>query len=352
MNTCLKSLRAADYESYRDELYFHRHEGTCTWVSNDPRYRTWIEQSDKPVLWVHGDPGVGKSVLSAVLTREVSNDLQNHHGRHCTVAYFFCDDRDARLSSADAILANLLAQLLKQKSKVFGHFEQEWEFTVNGERTVWSFGMLWRVFERILKDEKIGILCLLIDGLDECEIDSRRKLLTRLQHLLNKHPDISKRVKILLTSRPHVQVKSTLAHVTDISLDGHSLNRDITTFVTAEVSKLPQYSPGLREEIQHALINGANGMFLWVALILDDLQKSTTTKPRVCREKLRSLPKSLPDVYRNILRKINREDQPAANTILQWVVWAIRPLSLEELRVAIAIDIKDTCMSSLYDEME
>jgi hypothetical protein len=93
-------------------------------------------------------------------------------------------------------------------------------------------------------------------------------------------------------------------------------------------------------------------MFLWVSLILDDLKNSNTTKPRIIREKLRALPPTLPDVYKDILRKIKPENIPAANTILQWVVWAVRPLSLQELAVATAIKPHYTSLSSMQDEME
>jgi len=108
----------------------------------------------------------------------------------------------------------------------------------------------------------------------------------------------------------------------------------------------------MSEEIRDVLINGANGMFLWVSLILDNLRTSRTTKPRAIREKLRTLPPTLPDVYNEILRKIKPEDRQTANTILQWVVWAIRPLTLRELTIAIAVRPENTTMSTIEDEME
>jgi hypothetical protein len=86
-------------------------------------------------------------------------------------------------------------------------------------------------------------------------------------------------------------------------------------------------------------------MFLWVSLIIDDLQKSTTTRPRIIREKLKSLPKTLPDLYTNILSKIKSDDQEYATAIFRWVVWAMRPLTLQELTIAIAIRSEDTSIS-------
>jgi len=189
----------------------------------------------------------------------------------------------------------------------------------------------------------------LLTVIDECEETSRVKFLDQLQYLL-QDPSVRRKVKVLITSRPHILVASHFT-ATEISLDACSLKSDITTFAVSEVNKLPQFS-AMAQEIQQVLIDGANGMFLWVSLILDDLKNSFTTKPRIIREKLKTLPSTLPDLYKDILRKIKPENQPAANTILQWVVWAMRPLTLKELTIATAIRPHDTSLSTMEDEME
>lgn len=146
-------------------------------------------------------------------------------------------------------------------------------------------------------------------------------------------------------------ITSHLPVAVEIRLDVEILHHDIKAFVVAEVEKLPQFSK-MAGEIEHALIDGAKGMFLWVSLVLDDLRRSCTTKSRVIQEKLKSLPRSLPGLYENILRKVEPVDQPTANIILQWVVWASRPLTLKELTIAVAIRPQDTSLSSMEEEME
>ncbi|KAF8542992.1 hypothetical protein BDD12DRAFT_305267 [Trichophaea hybrida] len=127
---CLQSLKASDCESYRDNLILKRHENTCTWILEDKRYRNWTA-NDNPILWVHGVPGSGKSVLSSVLSKylECYCDTEIGFQRNYSVAYFFCDDKDERLNTAHAILANLLAQLLKQDPNVIVHFSIESEYS-------------------------------------------------------------------------------------------------------------------------------------------------------------------------------------------------------------------------------
>jgi hypothetical protein len=72
-------------------------------------------------------------------------------------------------------------------------------------------------------------------------------------------------------------------------------------------------------------------MFLWVDLILYDLKTSARTSQHAIQKKLKSLPKSHPDLYEKILLAIQPEDLELANSILRWVVWTECPLTLEEL---------------------
>jgi ankyrin repeat protein len=174
--------------------------------------------------------------------------------------------------------------------------------------------------------------------------------LNQLEHLLRRHHTVKQRIKIAITSRPHVQVESHLTDLIRIHLTLEDLSSDITSFVEARVHEL--FTGALVDEVRQALIGGADGMFLWVSLILEDFKTATTTTPRAIRERLKALPRGLPAVYENILRKIKSEDHKNAANMLQWVTWAIRPLTLEELAVAIAIRPGKTSMSAMEDEME
>jgi len=159
---CLNSLNPSDYESYRDELWVRRHENTCTWVLDDRRYKAWAEEDGQKILWIYGGPGCGKSVLSSFLTKEVT---RGGKAKQPFMTYFFCDGKDERLRTAHAILVNLLAQLLMQVPNVIVHFLAEPEFFTKKEKASWSFGMLWRVFERIINDAHRGQVYILIDAL-------------------------------------------------------------------------------------------------------------------------------------------------------------------------------------------
>jgi len=160
---CRERLKPPDYESVRDELLLRRHEGTCKWILGDPRYRTWARTSDdgQAIVWICGDQGCGKSVLSAFLTEEIVRGKVGH----LSTVYFFCDDNDERLRTAHAILVNILAQVLVHIPGDIEHFLAEPAYATNKEKTAWCFGMLWHVFERIMNDANIGQVHILIDAL-------------------------------------------------------------------------------------------------------------------------------------------------------------------------------------------
>jgi Cdc6-like AAA superfamily ATPase len=151
-------LKSSDYEGRREELWLKRHGTSCEWLLHDERYKAWDEEDNQAVLWISGGPGCGKSVLSSFLCKDI---LPNKANR-LPVAYFFCDDKDERLRTAEAILVDLLAQLLEQLPGIVEHFLPELK---QKEKTLWNYHMLWRVFDRVMSDANTGRVCLLIDAL-------------------------------------------------------------------------------------------------------------------------------------------------------------------------------------------
>jgi Cdc6-like AAA superfamily ATPase len=162
---CLRSLNESGYESYQDKHFRKRHEGTCSWMFSHKNYRSWLENEDNLILWIHGGPGFGKTVLSAVLSKELITDQRVSFGQECSVAYFFFDDKDDRLKSSYPLLTNILAQLLRQNPNALIHFFNEPVYNIDKEKTVWTVEMLWRVFRRIVNDEKLKPTIVIIDAL-------------------------------------------------------------------------------------------------------------------------------------------------------------------------------------------
>jgi hypothetical protein len=136
----------------------------------------------------------------------------------------------------------------------------------------------------------------------------------------------------------------------EMPLDSNNRD-DISNYVRASVLELKKHNVPARlvHDIEETLIKGSNGMFLWANLILYDLKTSSQISLHAIRQKLETLPTGLPAVYKSILLAIKLEDVEATNNILRWVVWSERPLKLEELKIAIAIQPGHRSMSALSE---
>jgi hypothetical protein len=124
-------------------------------------------------------------VLSAVLSKELINDQRVSFDEDFSVAYFFFDDKDDRLETPYPLLTNVLAQLLRQDPSALSKFSSEPEYAIKKENTVWTIEILWRVFKRIINDEKLKPLVVIIDALGMFSGDNGSCCGSRVKHPAN-----------------------------------------------------------------------------------------------------------------------------------------------------------------------
>jgi len=82
--------------------------------------------------------------------------------------------------------------------------------------------------------------------------------------------------------------------------------------------------------------------FRWVVCQLDVLRKCLTVD--ALRRTLKSLPKSLDETYARILSNIDEEHSGHARSILQWLAFSVRPITLEEVAAGLAVDLDHCCL--------
>ncbi|KAF2675922.1 hypothetical protein K458DRAFT_447792 [Lentithecium fluviatile CBS 122367] len=264
-------------------------------------YQAWKDYSSSCTLLYTGKLGSGKSVLLA----NIVDDL-NIHAKNDTITSL----------KARTILGSLARQLLCTIPDL-AMVAEICEETRTTEDT-----------ERILK-----LICrgfpsghkayFILDGLDECEHVEREML--RLQLL------ISFRVE------PNIDLESitkrlAVTRIASIPED----NPDIKAFIKAELER----DPTLILDIQDALLNGSQGMFLWVALQIQSLCDMKTDQ--AIRDALTDLPKDLSETFSRILHNSRGSGQSYQTQILQLILAAYRPLTADELREALSVVPGDT----------
>ncbi|TGO52644.1 hypothetical protein BCON_0137g00040 [Botryotinia convoluta] len=86
--------------------------GSCNWLLRKKEFKEWMEASTSSILWLHGIPGSGKSMLVCHIMEYLRNRAQKHHDS-APIAYFYCARTINEPDRADPteILRNILEQL-------------------------------------------------------------------------------------------------------------------------------------------------------------------------------------------------------------------------------------------------
>lgn len=192
----------------------------------------------------------------------------------------------------------------------------------------------------MLRDERAGEVFILIDAFDECDKSTRKELLTCIQKLFQSSPTAQTgKFKFLVTSRPENDILEELSDVgTRMLMNSTSVNDSLSMYINSAVDQLAKrkgYRPDLKEMVADALKNEAEGTFLWVSLMVDDLEKEPKYN---VKRKLQSLPKGLNETYTRILdENISREAREDVQFLLHSMVAARRPLKKKEIASAFAV---------------
>ncbi len=178
-----------------------------------------------------------------------------------------------------------------------------------------------------------------LDGLDECDYSEREILTEQLRKLQTTFALL---LCVSLRVEPNNALELSLgqftaARVTSVPDD----NPDIEAFIGAELEsciesrKLVIGEPALILEIQDALLERSEGMFLWVALQIQSLCSMKTDQ--AIRDALADLPKDLSETFSRILLRSEELGESYQRRILELITVAHRPLTTEELREALSV---------------
>jgi ankyrin repeat protein len=91
----------------------------------------------------------------------------------------------------------------------------------------------------------------------------------------------------------------------------------------------------LIDEMKLEIIRRAQGVFLWAELVVQILNKDCDRgSVRKIRHRLDEIPNGLDDLFRNILQRSVQEESYLVQ-ILQWILYAARPLTPQEMYLAV-----------------
>ncbi|RMZ48479.1 ankyrin repeat-containing protein [Aspergillus flavus] len=340
----LKRLNVSKYRDQKDRNPV-RVRGTCDWFVTHPTFRAWQETQTSQMLWVTADPGCGKSVLAKYLADSV---LTSHAGR--TVGYFFFKDDFEDQRSIVKALCCILHQLFYQNRDLLtAHIIEQFEMD---ERIVDSFGSLWNVLISAAKQTDTTEIICLLDAFDECEPDGRSQLTVALERLYTDESRHNFNLKFLITSRLYGDIRQgfqpmqmegqPLIHLSGEGTEEmEDISREIKTFIKARVETIGARLK-LTEEEKSILLKSVtrvpNTTYLWVYLTLNLIENIKDIDKTRILDATSDLPKTVDDAYERILSR--SEDCQKARKLLHIVVGATRPLTLQEMNLALILSEK------------
>ena len=319
-------------------------KGTCEWVREDPAYRAWVNSRSSRILWIHGDPGKGKTMIVLSLLEAFSTIADSLDDSAGQLVYFLCDSTDNTRNTVLSMAKSLLYQILSQQPRMLIYCRRRFEI-----QREWLFSSLegvWGILQDVLVRLPFEEIYVLLDALDECKphaLSTFLRLLTSFDvpDKGGNHSDSSCRVKILLTSRNENRFKEHLGGLLniDLGLNFDLVAKDVDKFVASEVADLATrkgYDDTLRKEVDETLRQKADGTFLWVALACSELRERTMRfNTRKCLEQL---PSGLVEMYQRMLEELESQSdleiRAYAKEMLRSIAVALRPLTIEELAIA------------------
>jgi hypothetical protein len=281
--------------------------------------------------------GCGKSVASGFLIEEMLRKSRQQVP-HAKVCYCYCQDDGS--GRAIHVFSTLILQLLKQfagLTKAFYNWYKDKQASGHFEPAA-DAAMLAIFLEDILGSVDRPIF-IIIDGLDECDRESREQIL----RLLNNASQKSARVKTMLLSRPSEEIIEQLSLAARIDFKTDT-RRDAVIASHAVESQLSHLSADVRYLITETVSRRAQGSAIWTKMMINLIQVRRHRALGPISDLLEdaSAPESLSSLYNTLLFRCSSgdlENYDIGSTALRLLAVARRPLSITELAWTVAMAI-------------
>ena len=361
----LTSLAATDQRAFISQTLkcsrfaFH-------WFQETPEYISWFGNPVSDLLWVTAGAGCGKTVLAAHISQWVgmhehfemtlgcSDESDVLLGRRTPIllSFFFRNANRQNEGTAVAALKAVVNQMIQQDPDALAEVSRRYDLLPAENNSIWTREVLWEVFRCILRKFAQQDVFLVLDAIDECQIDSKVYLLRSICSLveeLNYPPfpveTLGPSLKIFITSRPDEHAFEVLSDFKYRPITERDTAQDMVYFIHSRVhdfAKRRNLCTGVIQKITQFLQDNAHGMFLWVVLVMQELDRTQRMKERLTNEliasKLSKIPLTLVKTYEAILQRPTANRRTDLWSIIRWLVYGKRGLTLTELEAALSLE--------------
>ena len=320
---------------------------TFDWILKDTinyevpptRFKLWL-QSQHGIYWIAGKAGSGKSTLMKFLVNhpDVTRYLEEWAGpdrRVFLLRWFFWSAGSPMQRSQEGLFQSLLFQILRCCPWLMPVLcPERWEDNsiYGGRSDPWTGEELHDAFDTLAHQEMAGIrFCIFIDGLDE--YDGLPSDLIRVLKSLVASPSI----KLCVSSRPWNEF---LTAFEDGKSDGTLLlekytRPDVERFVRDILKKNESFTLAEQKDKRYGIfvtniINRANGVFLWVQLVVTRILKGLEERNKLedLQKKLEAMPPTLEQFFQQIFDRIDKADWTESAQVFLLTTRAVQRLSV------------------------
>lgn len=245
-----KWLAAPHVAANQAQKQSERQGDTGTWLLRLPMFQQWLVRPNT-LLWMHGIPGSGKSVLCSTIHQHAVENLPVGVDKIAICFYFDVAEESKR--STDNMLRSLISQLAlrKEHNKVLS---DTYDGCKHQRHVVTRAQLLTIMFD--LLDNYIDVL-ISIDGIDEAA-----DVQDSMQTILQVHRRKLDHVHIMLTSRwtQAFEVGMTDAGANMVELSGVKVEHDISTYVEEKLAQGQKWPEATRIDLRERIIHRAGGL--------------------------------------------------------------------------------------------
>ncbi|KAH0538897.1 hypothetical protein FGG08_004553 [Glutinoglossum americanum] len=314
----------SEYQSPKGYRDLDEEDSSCN--SHDSKWFPWSSlpnwlKKGKGVYWIHGKAGSGKSTLM----KHIFDDQRTHkylsfwarnafpqEAPLCLATFFFWNSGTKEQKSQMGLLRALLFQVLEQYPDLIpvtfpAIWARRYSRAVKSIPSVstesWSLRGLSAALKTLLQQTSLPLnICFLIDGLDEFGGD-HEDIADLFKDAAN-----SPCVKACLSSRPWVVFEDSFRDCPSMRLQDLT-RRDIVHYVTdrfhrnSAFQRLEAKDPGPALALIHEIVGKADGVFLWVRIVVKSLLDGIRNLDAIpdLWMRLRLLPRELEPLYQHLL---------------------------------------------------
>ncbi|KAL2069304.1 hypothetical protein VTL71DRAFT_15642 [Oculimacula yallundae] len=344
-------LSTIEYRSHHRSKAKELLPGSGHWLLRKPEFAAWMESSTSSILWLHGIPGSGKSMLVA----HVIEYLQNRGTEDGGLAYFYCVRSTNEPERADPV--ELLRCLLEQMS-CFSEDEPVQSPVVKAYKAGKKEAKgrkpskldIEECVDVMLELLQLNPVTIIVDGLDECDPVKRQDLLDAFQKIIMESDNV---VKIFVSSRDDHDLAHRLSKIPNLYIKASDNGGDIERFIKSRVEEAiskerilcGKVTQALKNTIVKILIQKAEGMFRLASLHIQSLCNPSQIKTRAnILDTLEHLPLDLMKSYKSIHAQIISSRYPnaeIADRVIKWLLYARETLPATVFIVAISSSSAD-----------